>query len=82
MEGDKVVKVEINAYDGSLINLAKDNGSINAVQNNRNDKSNNFKENNIRFQNNKKQDYIKIWNSRLFLHADNDENPLTFAHVR
>lgn len=81
MEGDKVVKVEINAYDGSLINLAKDNGSINAVQNNRNDKSNNFKENNIRFQNNKKQDYIKIWNSRLFLHADNDENPLTLANV-
>lgn len=34
---------------------------------------------NSKFQNNKKQDYIKIWNSRLFLHVDNDENPLTLA---
>lgn len=30
-----------------------------------------------KFQNNKKDKYIKIWNSRLFLHIDNDENPLT-----
>lgn len=32
-----------------------------------------------KFQNNKKQDYIKKWNSRLFLHVDNDENPITLA---
>lgn len=31
----------------------------------------------IKFQNNKKQKYIKSWNSRLFLHIDNDENPIT-----
>ncbi len=34
---------------------------------------------NVKFQNNKKQDYIKIWNSRLFLHTDNEENPITLA---
>lgn len=32
-----------------------------------------------KFQNNKKQDYIDNWNSRLFLHLDNDENPITLA---
>lgn len=32
---------------------------------------------NKQFQNNKKQDYIDNWNGRLFLHQDNDENPLT-----
>ena len=36
-------------------------------------------EKNIKFQNNKKQDYIDNWNSRLFLHVDNDERPLTLA---
>ena len=35
--------------------------------------------NNKEFQNNKKGDYIKNWNSRLFLHIDNDERPLTLA---
>ena len=35
--------------------------------------------NNKEFQNNKKEDYIKNWNSRLFLHIDNDEKPLTLA---
>ena len=33
----------------------------------------------IKFKNNKKQDYIKDWNSRLFLHIDNDERPITLA---
>ncbi len=33
----------------------------------------------LKFQNNKKQDYINLWNSRLFLHLDNDERPLTLA---
>lgn len=32
-----------------------------------------------KFKNNKKEDYIKTWNSRLFLHIDNDENPITLA---
>jgi len=34
---------------------------------------------NRKFKNNKKQDYIKNWNSRLFLHIDNDERPITLA---
>jgi hypothetical protein len=33
----------------------------------------------IMFKNNKKNDYIKNWNSRLFLHIDNNENPITLA---
>lgn len=33
----------------------------------------------FKFQNNKKQDYIKNWNSRLFLHLDNNEKPLTLS---
>ena len=32
-----------------------------------------------KFKNNKKQDYIDNWNSRLFLHLDNNENPITLA---
>lgn len=32
-----------------------------------------------KFQNNKKQKYIENWNSRLFLHVNNDENPITLA---
>ena len=43
-----------------------------------NNKDNNII-NNKEFQNNKKGDYIKNWNSRLFLHIDNDEKPLTLA---
>ena len=31
------------------------------------------------FQNNKKHDYVKIWNSRLFLHQSRDDRPLTLA---
>lgn len=41
------------------------------------------KENDIKreekFKNNKKQDYIDNWNSRLFLHLDNEERPVTLA---
>lgn len=32
-----------------------------------------------KFQNNKKQKYIENWNSRLFLHLDDDKNPITLA---
>lgn len=39
----------------------------------------NSNEEEVKFQNNKKQDYIKNWNSRLFLHIDNDERPITLA---
>ena len=34
-----------------------------------------------KFQNNKKQDYIDNWNSRLFLHIDNEERPITLAEA-
>lgn len=34
-----------------------------------------------KFKNNKKEDYIKNWNSRLFLHMDNDENPITLKEA-
>ena len=33
----------------------------------------------VKFQKNKKQDYIKNWNNRMFLHQDNDKNPITLA---
>ena len=39
----------------------------------------NITEKKIMFQNNKKQDYIKNWNSRMFLHVGDDENPITLA---
>lgn len=44
-----------------------------------NEENTNYKD--LVFENNKKQDYIKIWNSRLFLHLDNNEKPLTLADV-
>lgn len=34
---------------------------------------------NVKFRNNKKQKYIENWNSRLFLHQDNDERPITLS---
>lgn len=74
--------VDISNYffnvSGGQVNFAKDNGTISAAQNN-NKGNNDFQKNEIEFQNNKKQDYIKIWNSRLFLHTDNDERPITLA---
>lgn len=33
----------------------------------------------LKFLNNKKEKYIESWNSRLFLHVENDKNPLTLA---
>ena len=34
-----------------------------------------------KFKNNKKKHYIENWNSRLFLHMDDEEKPLTLAEV-
>ena len=34
-----------------------------------------------KFQNNKKQEYIKNWNSRMFLHVSNEENPITLEEA-
>lgn len=35
----------------------------------------------VKFQNDKKQNYIEIWNSRMFLHLDNDEHPITLENA-
>ena len=78
MEKTEVNKVEIYVHDGGQFNLALDHGQINAVV--ENDESNAVIQNRVeKFQNNKKRDYIDNWNSRLFLHQDNDENPITLA---
>lgn len=44
-----------------------------------NKKKNVIREEIVKFQNDKKQDYIKNWNNKLFLHMDNDEKPITLA---
>ncbi len=76
MNGDSAGKIEINVNNGGMVSIADGHSVINAVQNN-----NNVSANCRKFQNNKKQDYIDNWNSRLFLHIDNDERPLTLADV-
>jgi len=76
MEWDKENKVEINAHNGSQVIIAGDSATVYATQNNVNDSVSIKK---VKFQNNKKQKYIENWNSRLFLHINNDEKPLTLA---
>lgn len=79
MREDNVDKNIINAYNGGQVIIANDNSAVYAVQNNNSKVSANSANNCEKFQNNKKQDYIDNWNSRLFLHTDNDERPLTLA---
>ncbi len=79
MNGDNVDKNIINAYNGGQVIIANDNSAVYAVQNNNSKVSANSANNCEKFQNNKKQDYIDNWNSRLFLHIDNDERPITLA---
>lgn len=79
MEWDKENKVEINAHNGSQVIIAGGGATVNATQNNGNKRSENAKDNGEIFQNDKKQKYIDNWNSRLFLHLDNDERPITLA---
>ena len=76
MEWDNENKVEINANSGSQVIIADGSATVYATQNN---DSASIKEE--KFQNNKKEDYIKNWNSRLFLHQDNDKRPITLAGV-
>ncbi len=76
MEWDNENKVEINANSGSQVIIADGSATVYATQNN---DSTSIKEE--KFQNNKKEDYIKNWNSRLFLHQDNDKRPITLADV-
>lgn len=71
MEGDNVTKVEINVHDGGQINFVKDNGSINAIQNNTNE--------DVVYQykiKSRTQEYADKWNQNMFLNdfSDWDEN--------
>lgn len=63
------------------INIVNDEGKIYDVTNEfKNiEKKYIIRDKNVNFQKNKKQDYIKIWNSRLFLHQDSNEKPITLA---
>lgn len=76
MERDKENKVEINAHNGAQVVIAGGSATVYATQNNGSESINIEEE---KFQNNKKKKYIENWNSRLFLHQDNDENPITLA---
>ncbi|MEY8392223.1 pentapeptide repeat-containing protein [Lachnospiraceae bacterium 45-W7] len=75
MEMDNKIKYEINVNNGQAI-FAGNSATIYATQNNGNEDINKKIE---EFKNNKKQAYINNWNRRLFLHLDNDENPITLA---
>lgn len=76
MEENSVDKNIFNAYNGGQVIVANDNATVYVGQNiNSKVSINNFK----KFQNNKKQEYIDNWNSKLFLHNDNDERALTLA---
>lgn len=81
---------KISAYlEGRFGSLDKDNQELLdilrkileqvQISNIQNENKRDIVNQNIEFPNNKKQDYIKIWNSRLFLHIDNDERPITLA---
>ena len=78
MREDNVDKNVINAYNGGQVIVANDNATVYAVQNNSKVITDNIN-NCEKFQKNKKQDYIDNWNSRLFLHVDNNERPITLA---
>lgn len=71
-ESDKTSRIE-QKVDVAIqkIDDIKNNGEIATIAENEKQK----------FQNNKKQDYIKKWNSRLFLHENNDENPITLKEA-
>lgn len=71
MDGDNVSKVEINVHDGGQINFVKDNGSINAIQNNTNE--------DVVYQpkiKSRTQEYANKWNQNMFLNDfdKRDEN--------
>jgi len=58
--------------------IIKVNQKLDDVRN-EHEKTNLIQDSDKKFQNNKKQEYIDNWNSRLFLHQDYDERPLTLA---
>lgn len=66
----------VNVFD-SQINIANDEGKIYASMDLGRENAAYGKR--VKFQNNKKEKYVENWNSRLFLHLNNSENPLTLA---
>lgn len=81
MEKDNVNKVEINVNEGAQVNIINDNARAYVAQNNSEINFFNIKKNKEKFQNDKKKDYIKKWNSRLFLHQYDDVKMLTLANT-
>ena len=69
-EGNKTSRIE-RKLDVAIqkIDYIRNNGENVTITQNQEEK----------FQNNKKDKYLKIWNSRLFLHIDNEERPITLA---
>ena len=67
-----------NVSSGGTVYVANDNANMSVETSTHSNNRNNIIQTE-KFKNNKKQDYIDNWNSRLFLHIDNDERPLTLA---
>lgn len=65
-------------YGFDNLNRKIDNLSDSSIENNSNNEDNEIAKS-LKFQYNRKQKYIENWNSRLFLHVNNDENPITLA---
>ena len=81
-EDNKELYREIQLFQHSRIEKKVDVAiqKIDDKKNNEEKVANADDENSI-FQNDKKRDYLKNWNSRLFLDVDNDENPTFLANV-
>lgn len=75
---ENISQTTINVYNGGQVISGYDNAHISIGTNRGSSNKNNIVQIE-KFKNNKKQDYIDDWNSRLFLHIDNDERPLTLA---
>ena len=78
MQGEKITNVTLNADHGAQVIIAGDHATVFATQNNEKE-SFGVNEEVVAFRNNKKENYIDNWNSRLFLHQDNNEAPMTLA---
>lgn len=80
-ESKKYITQNIFNVNGGQVNIATSRGRIYPVTNKVEDGGINIsiQDKNIKFENNKKQDYIENWNSRMFLHKYNNERPVTLA---
>ena len=69
-----------NTVDDIKVDMREGFNSLKETQKcNTKNKEDNVDVQDKKFQKNKKKDYFKTWNSRLFLHIDNEENPITLA---